>query len=254
MNTLSDVFMFPSGDDGAPTFAGFVKPTPRESLSDEFVAFLASIKPKRVRRFIDAILAKGFVTTEDIKNQGYGHPPRSAQDAKDHGIPLITTPLSGRGYAYTFGDFAGARPEFIGRAAISKSFRDEMLQHYGCREAFSGQVVDSRLLQIDHRVPYQVGGDPPLPRSTRDYMLLGRHSQREKSAFCERCPNFQHRDPAVCRTCFFASPEHYDHIGTRSRRRLVIEFDTDLELDVHSRLGDDKQAHVKAILTSALAG
>jgi hypothetical protein len=57
----------------------------------EFLEYVQSITNKRAKVVIDHILAKGFITTEDLeKTYGYNHPPRAARDVREAGIPLVT--------------------------------------------------------------------------------------------------------------------------------------------------------------------
>jgi len=49
-------------------------------------------------------------------------------------------------------------------------------------------------------------------------------SNRAKSWSCEHCDNLiRKHDPDICRRCFWASPEDYNHIAeTQSRRAEVV--------------------------------
>ena len=54
-------------------------------------------------------------------------------------------------------------------------------------------------------------------------MLLDASSQRAKSWSCEHCANFlELHDPSVCRTCFWASPESYEHVAMQDQRRVDL--------------------------------
>jgi hypothetical protein len=97
-------------------------------LPPEFVKSLRAVKEKRPKTVIDHILKHGFITTEELRDKyGYAHPPRAAQDVKDHGIPLEmfrVTGSDGRQIgAYRFGDPAKSRADKLaGRAAWPKNF------------------------------------------------------------------------------------------------------------------------------------
>jgi hypothetical protein len=43
---------------------------------------------KRARFVLDAIARNGIVSTIDLKNAGYDHPPRAVMDAKDLGFAI----------------------------------------------------------------------------------------------------------------------------------------------------------------------
>lgn len=58
----------------------------RHDLPNDFLEVLDSVTKKRARFVIDTILAKGFCTTEDLKNGGYEHAPRAARDVRELGI------------------------------------------------------------------------------------------------------------------------------------------------------------------------
>ena len=68
------------------------------------------------------------------------------------------------------------------------------------------------------------------------YMLLDGSSQRAKSWSCEHCPNMTGvLDPGVCRTCFWAYPENYQHVATRDIRRTDVVWQGK-DVPVHDRL------------------
>ena len=82
-----------------------------------------------------------------------------------------------------------------------------------------------------------MAGDAGLAeRDTSAYMLLDASSQRAKSWSCEHCPNFlKLRDPGVCKSCFWAYPESYQHIAMQQIRRTDIVWKED-DVSVHDRL------------------
>jgi hypothetical protein len=86
--------------------------------------------------------------------------------------------------------------------------------------------MERRYLQIDHRIPYEVADDSSLDEGGLDeFMLLDASSQRAKSWSCEHCRNWrEHRDPEMCRTCFWAFPESHTHIAGQQVRRLDVEW------------------------------
>ena len=134
--------------------------------------------------------------------------------------------------AYTFDDPSKIKHGRIGgRKAFSKQFKQQLIQYYGSRDAVTGVAIHERYLQIDHRIPYEVSGDGNAVDTNldpRDFMLLDGSSNRAKSWSCEHCNNFLKRhDPRVCNTCFWASPEDYEHIAEMPVRRVDIVWQKD---------------------------
>ncbi len=79
-------------------------------------------------------------------------------------------------------------------------------------------------LQTDHKVPYEVAGDD-LEKDLRpeEYMLVCGECNRAKSWACEHCENWLgDKSSEVCKTCYWANPQHYEHIAQRPERRLVV--------------------------------
>ena len=202
------------------------------------------VSAKRPRTVIDHILRHGQVTTEQLRElYGYDHPPRAARDVREAGIPLVTVRVksdqTGRQVgAYRFGDPDKIKRGRIGgRKAFSKAFKDDLISYYGARDAITGEKMEARYLQIDHRIPYEISGDEVHDESKREeYMLLDASSQRAKSWSCERCPNWQqHQDDQFCRSCFWAFPEEYEHVAGEQVRRVHVEWRGD-EIDVFEGL------------------
>jgi hypothetical protein len=204
------------------------------------------VKTGSNRRAVAAIrlmLEKGFVTTDDLNDLGYNHPPRAIGDVRDAGIPVITgsstSERSGRRMAvYTLGqakDIVNGR--IGGRSALPKAFKEKLIAHYGSRDCITGAVLPPQVLQMDHRVPFRVSGDAGLQdHDVRAYMLLDASSQRAKSWSCENCRNFQELlKSSVCGTCYWAFPEAYDHIAMEQLRRTEISWQGD-DVQVHDRL------------------
>lgn len=206
-----------------------VQLTPEESLAPEFVQLCKSVFAKRARTVIDHILKHGIITNEDLSDKyGYDHPPRAIRDVRENGIPLLThrviSPKTNRRIgAYTFDDISKIKRGRIGgRKAFSKQFKQTLVETYGSRDAFTGELLDERYLQIDHRIPYEVAGDGN-DLNPENYMLLDASSQRAKSWSCEHCENFLTlHQVKTCQNCFWASPEDYEHIAMRPTRRVEI--------------------------------
>ena len=87
----------------------------------------------RSRHVIEQILEHGYVTTTTLASLGYDYPPRAARDVKDRGIPLETVmkEIEGKKVAhYRFPDGVDALDRTAsGRVAISKQFRQEVIEH-----------------------------------------------------------------------------------------------------------------------------
>jgi hypothetical protein len=200
-----------------------IDPEMREIAAD----FIRRKPTGRAVAALRAILESGSVTTEDLLAIGYRHPPRAIGDLKDNGIPILKTMvrISGRRMArYTLGDATQIRSGQIGRTNFSKKFRKSLFNRYGDIDEITKAHHQPRSLQIDHRIPYRVGGDLGLAEGDVEaYMLLDAKSQRAKSWSCEQCLNFKElHDPEVCRTCFWAYPDSYTHVAMENVRRADI--------------------------------
>jgi len=193
---------------------------------------------------IDHILKHGQITTEDLKNLGYDHPPRAARDVREQGIPLVTTRVlnsEGRRIgAYTFGNPEDLIPGLLGRSPMSKRFKNQMLETYGTRCAIDGHEYADRYLQPDHRVPVEVGGDTTDDkRDPADYQMLCASCNRAKSWSCEACDNIEAKDLAVCRTCYWASPADYSHVAMVPERRATVVWQGHDELKEYQALAKE---------------
>lgn len=212
----------------------------RADLSDDLVREIIDRTSGRSRLVVEEILQRGYVTTVQLSDMGYDHPPRAAADVRDRGIPLLTVMkhVGGKRVGhYRFPDGLSQLDQAAsGRVAISRKFRDEVLKHYGVRDSFTGTEVGHREIQIDHRIPYRISGDPIPPLAVDDFMPVSAAMNRAKSWECEACPNWITRDAGTCRTCYWAHPEGpYDHVATRSIRRLDLVW-TESEVTDFERL------------------
>lgn len=208
----------------------------KDTLSPQLLALCAQVTAKRAKTVIDHILKHGQITTEELADTyGYDHAPRAARDVREQGIPLktlsvVSTKTGRKIAAYTFDDLANIVGGRIGgRKAFSKAFKQKLIEHYGSKCTITGEAMEDRYLQIDHRIPYEVSGDEPGENEVQDFMLLDASTQRAKSWSCEHCPNF---DPAkrildVCKTCFWAYPEEFTHVATEPKRRADIVWSGD---------------------------
>ena len=94
--------------------------------------------------------------------------------------------------------------------------------------------MEERKLQIDHRVPYEIGGEQD-EKDIDCYMLLCPSANRAKSWTCEHCPNWENKNAEFCMKCFWAHPENYSHIAGKEQRQLIITFTGD-EIEDYNKL------------------
>ena len=132
----------------------------------EFLDLLNSVTAKRPRTVIRHILQNGFITSQELKDlYGYNHPPRAVRDVREHGIPLVTYRVEGtdgrRIAAYKFGDPSDSSNMLLkstGRTYLSKALKQALIEKYGSKCFVYFEPMDENLLQVDHRVPYEIGG------------------------------------------------------------------------------------------------
>jgi len=231
-----------------------------EDLPNEFIEQCKQVTAKRPRTLIDHILKHGYVTTEELKNEyGYNHPPRAARDVRELGIPLETFRVEGTDgrkiAAYRFGDPSEARfSKLSGRTALSNRLKARLIELYGSKCFIYCEEFEERLLQIDHRIPFEVGGDPP-DEDPQHFILLCGSANRAKSWSCEHCANWNEiKDPEICSTCYWAFPESYTHIAMRNMRRIDITW-SENEIEIYDKLIEkaheqqtNLQEYVKEIL------
>lgn len=212
-------------------------------LPEDFVVRCKAVTAKRPRTVIEHILAHGFITTEELKETyGYNHPPRAARDVREQGIPLETFRVTGSDGrqigAYRFGDPAKARfSKLSGRTAFTNKLKPQLVERDGSRCAIYLERFDPQDLQIDHRIPFEVAGDSAASMDDPSgYMLLCGSANRAKSWSCEHCVNWQElKDSDICRRCYWAFPENYDHVAMRQARRADIMWTGD-EISIYDRL------------------
>lgn len=210
-------------------------------LSKEILNRLNAITDKRPSTVIQHIIKYGYITTEELASKyGYEHAPRAARDVRERGVTLVTYRVKssdGRNIAaYKFGE-----PVFIdnkiskvgGRTALSQALKKALIDKYGAVCFVYLQPMEERLLQIDHRIPYEIGGE--LDDNIDCYMLLSPSANRAKSWTCEHCPNWTRKNLEFCSNCFWAHPENYTHIAGREERQIVITF-SDNEIDDYNQL------------------
>ena len=207
-----------------------------------FLDKLNSVTAKRPKTVIQHILEHGFVTTEELEQlYGYKHAPRAARDVRELGIPLEMYRVKssdGRSIgAYRFGNPAlaeNAVSKTAGRTALSKALKKALIEKFGSKCFIYLQLMDEKILQVDHRIPYEIGGE----QNETDldcFMLLSPSANRAKSWTCEHCPNWENKNAEFCMKCFWAHPENYSHIAGKEQRQLIITFTGD-EIEDYNKL------------------
>ena len=232
------------------------------SIDKKVLELASKVTAHRPKILIDHIIKHGFVTTEELKEQyGYNHPPRVAGDVRDQGVPLETFKVTGSDgrkiAAYRFGDPSKIEDGKLGgRKILPKQLKKDLVESFGARCSITSEAYDESHLQIDHRIPYRVtGDDTSTARNPADFMLLSGSAQRQKSWACEHCENYLNKkDINICKTCYWAYPENFTHIGTKEERRVDITFSgKELKLYEHLKESADKnnstiQEEIKKIL------
>jgi hypothetical protein len=204
-------------------------------------------------------LKHGSITTEDLENYGYKHPPRAIRDVREQGLPLDmywTKNSAGRKIAgYQFGDVAAIRHDRLGgRQVLSKEFHGQVCIEHGSKCGICRTSYESRYLQLDHRVPFEVGGEPAAPE-LKEYMPLCGSCNRAKSWSCEHCENWLvKKDQTICATCYWASPEDYDHVAMRPMRRLDVVWEgTEVaDFEAVANAAEEKEEPIPEIVKRAL--
>ena len=207
----------------------------------EFLLHIKSITNKRAKIVIDHIMKHGFITTEDLETTyGYSHPPRAARDVREAGIPLETFKAkskSGKSIAaYKFGDITKLQLNRIdGRVSFPKEFKKKLYDLGKGRCFICNGEFEERYLQVDHRVPYEVGGDISATRNIEDFMLLYGSCNSTKGWVCQHCDNWKTENlpagkagkPSLCMQCYWGSPTNYNHIALKEIRRLDLHWTGD---------------------------
>ena len=204
---------------------------PKTKYPKEFLEQIASITNKRAKIVIEHIMEHGSITTEDLETTyGYNHPPRAARDVREAGIPLETFKVKSKEgksiAAYKFGDLNQIQRNRVeGRIAFSKEFKKKLYEQFEGHCSICNAAFEERYLQIDHRTPYQVGGDIDFERKISDFMLLCSSCNRAKSWSCEHCSNWTEiKDLKICLSCYWGTPENYTHIAGKEIRRMDLQW------------------------------
>jgi hypothetical protein len=230
-------------------------------ISEELRARIESIAAKRPRTVLDHILEYGYITTDELKQTyGYNHPPRASRDVRERGIELETFKVTGpdgrkiAAYRFPAEEVVGGRISG-GRRSFPKKFKQLLLERDGeqcriCEGKFPGNI-----LQIDHKVPYEIGGDTEGSLNPDEFMLLCRSCNRAKSWTCEHCDNWKTiKNAAVCTSCLFGSPNRYEHIAMKQMRRLTLVWEGKDVQDYDSleKEGSERGQHIRAYIKGIL--
>jgi hypothetical protein len=227
--------------------AGTVKLPSGKVISQEFYDKLISVTGKRARFVIDKITNDGSCSTEDLKDAGYEHAPRAKRDVVEAGVPIEVSngvDRSGRRMAvYTFGDWEEYKKQNSlaktkGRNNLTEKLKQKLIEENGSKCALYGEEFSENLLQTDHRVPFEIGGDPSDMMDTSKFMLLSPSANRAKSWACEHCENWTKKDISMCESCYYASPENYTHVAGTEERRVELIF-RDKEIETYNIIAED---------------
>ncbi|MDD5272273.1 MAG: hypothetical protein PHU14_06095 [Methylovulum sp.] len=203
---------------------------------------IAAVTNKRARFVLDSILKDGVITTEQISQAGYDHPPRAAQDVRDLGFRLKTIKVkhtNGRSIAAYKLDEGELEVGKKGRRLLPKKERDALIHAAGDKCQLCGATHN---LQVDHRIPYEVAGESQY-EERQPYQILCGSCNRKKSWECEHCKNWlQVHSFDVCLSCYWAEPTAYTHIAMQPQRRVELVW-IDEELNDFERIKDEAERH-----------
>jgi hypothetical protein len=197
--------------------------------------------PKRAAAARDMLLKHGTVTTAELNDLGYDHPPRAIADLKDVGVTVTKRMIqvNGRRMAqYSLVDTIGSTER--NRKNLPKKFREALYLQYDYRCAICGGHYTARELQVDHRIPFRISGDPDVP-APENFMPLCGSDNRAKSWTCEHCTNGLVKDPDMCSDCYWASPDEYTHIAGQEERRLIMAIQG-REVAIFDRINEAAEA------------
>lgn len=197
--------------------------TVADKLPEQLLQRIAQVTNKRARVVLDTIARNGKITTEELKQLGYDHPPRAARDVRELGFTLVTTMVKNaagkRMAAYTLA--LGIEAGKTGRLQVPKKERDAIIQAAGGKCQLCGAMHD---LQVDHRVPYEVAGESLKGQPSACMVLCGTCNRR-KSWVCEHCSNFlKLKQVKICGSCYWATPDEHMHVAMEQIRRIDLVF------------------------------
>lgn len=227
-------------------------------LPDEYIAKLETVTAKRARRVIDAILKKGYVKQSDLEAMGYTHGPRAIRDVRELGFGIVTARDVDGFAVYAFDkpvDEVNLLSKSRGRTVLEKEIRHALVTKYGAKDFITLETLDETMLQVDHRVPYEIGGEPEHSDLTK-FMLLSGSTNRLKSHACENCPNWEKKKYSVCESCFWASPEDYSHVACKPERPVLLVFtgeEAEIIRQAQEKYGEQLEEIAKKSLLESLS-
>ncbi len=196
--------------------------TKRALVPPALLERIKAVTNKRARFVLDHIVEHGIVSTIDLKNAGYDHPPRAVMDAKDLGFAIKSIQArrdDGQTIAAYEFEEGELDPNKTGRVLLAKKERDALIAGKGSRCNMCGCETN---LQLDHRIPFVVAGESQKDAAD-PYQILDGSCNRRKSRACEHCENWLRiRNFDTCRTCYWATPENYIHVAMRPERRIDV--------------------------------
>lgn len=113
-----------------------------------------------------------------------------------------------------------------GRTVLSKALKHALIEKYGSKCFIYLEEMDEATLQVDHRIPYEIGGEHD-EKDIEYFMLLSPSANRAKSWTCEHCENWEKKEESFCLKCFWAHPEDYEHVAGRIEKVISIVFTGD---------------------------
>ncbi|MEQ6341653.1 MAG: HNH endonuclease [Gammaproteobacteria bacterium] len=212
----------------------------------ELLERISAVTNKRARFVLDSIIKNGAVTTEEINQAGYDHPPRAAQDVRDLGFRLKTIKVkhtNGRSIAAYIFDEGELEAGKEGRRLLPKKERDALIHAAGDRCQICGAAHN---LQVDHRIPYEVAGESQRGEES-PYQILCGSCNRKKSWACEHCKNWlQIKSLDACLSCYWAEPTSYSHIAMQLQRRVDLVWIGD-EVPDFERVRSEAEHHQRSV-------
>jgi hypothetical protein len=170
------------------------------------------------------------VTEFKVKNSSV-----NTDDVQDTGLPIVTSETKDENnkdiLSYKFaeeGKISFLREQ--DRKHFSKDFKDHLIEKHGSICCICLIKEESGHLQIGQRIPYGVLDEIQYKKEKeKNYFLLCGSCNRSKSLSCDTCKNYKEiKDPNVCKSCYWASPEKYNHIAMKKEGRIELVFTEEL--------------------------
>lgn len=207
----------------------------RKPIPAKLLERIKAVTNKRARLVLDVLVKDGSISTIQINEAGYDHPPRAVRDAVELGFAITRIKAKrsdGQSIAAYVFDERELDPSLTGRVVLAKKERSAIIKRKGGKCGLCGAVHN---VQVDHRIPFQVAGD-----SQRDeadpYQLLDGACNRKKSWACEHCSNWlELKDFDTRLSCYWANPGTYTHVAMQPERRVDVVW-SGKEVTIFERL------------------